>query len=166
VTRPVVPRYDPPRYGPSGGSRPVKARGGAARPVGDLVTGALRALGVPTRAASRRMLDAWGAIADPAWAGKARPTRLVGGTLVVTVASAPLREELAQFHAARLLEAVQRALPDVGVAALRFEAGTAAESGADIEPRGAAGASPAARAAGQRTSSPAPTSARGREARR
>jgi len=100
-------------------------RGGPARPVGDLVTGALRSLGVPTRAASRRVLEAWGALADPAWAGKTSPTRLVGGTLCVAVSSAPLREELAQFHAARLLDAMRRALPDVPIAALRFEAGRA-----------------------------------------
>jgi hypothetical protein len=105
--------------------RPAPDRGGPARPLGDLVTGALRSLGVPSRAATTRMREAWAAIADPAWAGKASPTRLVGGTFVVTVSSAPLREELAQFHAARLLEALRRILPDVPLAALRFEAGAA-----------------------------------------
>jgi len=88
--------------------------------VGDLVTGALRSLGVPSRAASRRVLDAWAALADAAWRGKAAPTRLVGGTLVVGVSSAPLREELAQFHAARLLDAMRRSLPETPLTAIRF----------------------------------------------
>jgi len=104
-------------------SSAAPARGGPARPVGALVSGALRSLGVPSRAAGRRVLDAWRIVADAAWAGRAAPTRLLGGTLVVTVSSAPLREELAQFHAERLLDAMRRSLPDVPLAGIRFETG-------------------------------------------
>jgi hypothetical protein len=49
--------------------------------------------------------------------------RLLGGTLVVAVSSASLREELAQFHAARLLEVLKRLLPEEPIVAIRFEAG-------------------------------------------
>jgi hypothetical protein len=99
------------------------ARGGPARPIGDSVSGALRALGMPTRAASRRVRSAWETAADPAWRGLATPARLLGGTLVVAVTSASLREELVQFHAARLLDVIKKLLPEEPIVAIRFEAG-------------------------------------------
>ena len=84
---------------------------------------------MPSRAASRRVHVAWGQVADPAWSGKAAPSRLEGGALVVAVESAPLREELAQFHAERLLSALKALLPDDPVVSLRFEAGSVARGG-------------------------------------
>jgi hypothetical protein len=96
-------------------------RGGPARPIGDVVRGALRGLGAPSRAASARVRAAWASVADPAWEGLASPLRLVGGELVVGVSSAALRHDLAQYHAARLLDALRRALPDEPFVALRFE---------------------------------------------
>jgi hypothetical protein len=64
---------------------------------------------------------AWDALAEPAWEGLARPSRLSGGVLVIGVSSAPLRHDLAQYHAGRLLEALRAALPQEGIVALRFE---------------------------------------------
>ena len=98
-------------------------RGGPARPIGESVSDALRALGVPTRAASRRVMAAWATAADPAWRGIAAPARLLGGTLVVAVSSASLREELVQFHAPRLLDVMKSLLPEEPIVAIRFEAG-------------------------------------------
>lgn len=98
------------------------SRGGPARPIGDLLGGALRSLGVPSKAVTRRVLSAWERVADPAWRGVAAPHRWTAGTLVVSVASAPLRQELAQFHAERLLAALKTLLPDDPITALRFEA--------------------------------------------
>lgn len=98
------------------------SRGGPARPIGDLLGGALRALGVPSKAVTKRVLSAWERVADPAWRGVAMPHRWTAGTLVVAVASAPLRQELAQFHAERLLAALKSLLPDDPITALRFEA--------------------------------------------
>ena len=120
-----------PRGGASRGlsTRGGPTRGGPARPIGESVSGALRALGMPTRAASRRVMTAWTTAADPAWRGRAAPARLIGGTLVVEVSSASLREELAQFHAARLLEVMKRLLPEEPIVAIRFEAGAAAHRG-------------------------------------
>jgi len=46
----------------------------------------------------------------------------MAGTLVVSVGSAPLRQELAQFHAERLLAALKSLLPTDPITALRFEA--------------------------------------------
>jgi hypothetical protein len=96
-------------------------RGGPARPIGEAVRRALRTLGVPSRAATSRVRAAWDAVADPAWAGLAAPSRLSAGVLVVSVSSSPLRHDLAQYHAPRLLEALRAALPHEGIAALRFE---------------------------------------------
>jgi hypothetical protein len=79
-------------------------------------------MGVPTRAAGARVREAWAAVADPAWAGRAAPSRWVGGVLFVAVSSAPLRVELQQFHAERLLAALRAALPADPVVSLRFEA--------------------------------------------
>jgi hypothetical protein len=91
--------------------------------VGDVLPGVLRGLGVPSKALSRRVRDAWDRVADPAWAGRARPERLQAGVLTVAVTSAPLREELMQFHAERLLAALRHALPDDSLTSLRFTAG-------------------------------------------
>ena len=115
-----------------GAARPAAGHGKAASPIGELVSGALRGLGVPSRAVSRRLNDAWTEIADPAWAGRARPLRLFGGALVVAVTSASLRLELAQFHAERLLAALRARLPKDPITSLRFspdsEAAAAPES--------------------------------------
>ena len=106
----------------------MKTRGGPARPIGDSVDGALRALGVPSQASTRRVRDAWERLAEPAWRGLAAPSRVVNGTLIVTVESAPLRQDLAQFHAERLLAALRAALPDEPIVGLRFEAGRIREA--------------------------------------
>lgn len=106
-------------------------RGGAPRAIGELVTGALRGLGVPSRAVSRRLQAAWIDVADPAWAGRARPVRCVGGALVVGVSSAPLRLELAEFHAERLLAALRARLPDDPITSLRFAPDSDAPSETD-----------------------------------
>ena len=113
--RPPVPSGSAPAGGPS--------RGGPARPIGDFVPSALRSLGVPSRAASRRVREAWTRAADEAWAGRTAPVRLQGGVLTVAVDSAPLREELTQFHAERLLAVLRIALTEDRIVALRFVAG-------------------------------------------
>jgi hypothetical protein len=80
-------------------------------------------------------MDAWRMAIDPAWVGRAEPIRLAGGVLVVGVGSASLRQELAQFHAARLLGVLRAALPDVPLVGIRFSADAPAPaaptSGAD-----------------------------------
>jgi hypothetical protein len=103
----------------------MTSRGGGARPIGESVDGALRALGVPSPALSNRVRDAWDRVAEPEWRGLAAPSRLAGGALVVAVSSTALRQDLAQFHAERLLRALRAALPDDPIATLRFEAGRA-----------------------------------------
>lgn len=100
-----------------------KDRGGPARPVGDLLGGVLKSLGVASRAQARRVREAWARAADPAWAGRAAPVSLRDGVLLVSVSSAPLREELTHFHAERLLRALQASLPAEHLSSLRFVAG-------------------------------------------
>ena len=97
--------------------------------VGDLVAPALRDLGVPSRRLTRRIEEAWRLAADPAWRDEVRPLRLVGGVLIVSVTSAALRQELAQFHRDRLLAVLKTALPDVALVALRFTAESADSPG-------------------------------------
>jgi hypothetical protein len=53
---------------------------------------------------------------------------LDGGVLVVAVSSSALREELAQYHRARLLDVLKTALPDLPLVGIRF---TLAEVGTD-----------------------------------
>ena len=100
------------------------------------MSGALRGLGVPSRAVSKRLLSAWADVADPAWAGRARPVRLFGGALVVGVSSAPLRLELAEFHAERLLAAMRARLPKDPITSLRFSPETDVSSAAANSPEG------------------------------
>jgi hypothetical protein len=102
-----------------------RGRGGPARPISALLPTALRDLGVAPKAVTRRVAAAWDRASEGAWHGKAVPDRLQGGTLFVRVSSAPLRQELAQFHAARLLTVLTTLLPDDPIVALRFEAGSA-----------------------------------------
>ena len=112
-------------WGKGGGSKPFVP---GARPISESLGGVLKSLGVPSRAISRRIGEAWAAVADPAWAGRARPQRLLGGVLVVGVSSAPLRLELVQFHAERLLAALRARLPTDPITSLRFAPEAAAEA--------------------------------------
>lgn len=95
------------------------------RSVRELVSGALEDLGVASAPVSAAVAGAWARAAEPAWKPHARPARLQGGVLEVAVSSAALREELAQFHAARLLTVLRAALPDMTLAGLRFVAAAA-----------------------------------------
>ena len=104
-------------------------RGGPTRRVGDLVPGALRQLGVPSRPVTRRVVAAWEAGTESAWRGRAAPTRLQGGNLFVAVDSTPLRHELTQFHGPRLLSMLQALLPEDSLVALRFVAGRGTGAG-------------------------------------
>jgi hypothetical protein len=83
---------------------------------------ALRGMGLPSRAQARRFFEAWARVADASWAGRASPVSLQRGTLLIGVSSAPLRDELARFHAERLLGELHRLLPDDRVIAVRFVA--------------------------------------------
>lgn len=87
---------------------------------GELVSRALRDLGLPSKRVSERLRRAWDGLAEPAWAGRTSLRRIEGGVLEIGVSSAPLREELAQFHQERLLEVLRNALPDVSLIGLHF----------------------------------------------
>ena len=103
-------------------------RHGKPRAIGDILGPALRGLGMPSARLTQRVLTAWQQVADPAWREKAQPVQLEGGVLVIAVSSAALREELAQFHRARLLDVLKTALPDLPLIGIRF---TLAEAGFD-----------------------------------
>jgi len=92
----------------------------------DLIGGALRELGLPSQALGERVRRAWNGATDDAWRGRTRLESLDGGVLVVAVASAPLRDEIENFHRARLLEVLRAALPDVPLVGLRFVADSGA----------------------------------------
>jgi hypothetical protein len=92
------------------------------RLVGDLLGGALRQLGVPSQALGEKIRRAWGQVLEDAWRGRTRLESLEGGVLTVAVASAPLRDELENFHRTRLLDVMRVALPDVPLVGLRFVA--------------------------------------------
>lgn len=94
-----------------------------ARPAGAFVSAALKDLGVVPARVAAPLEAAWNQLADPAWRPHVRLERMQGGVLEVAVTSAPLREELAQFHAPRLLAVLRQALPDTTLVGLRFVAG-------------------------------------------
>jgi hypothetical protein len=99
-----------------------------------VVPSALRSLGVASVRATKAVRAAWEAAADPSWRGVAEPEELVGGWLVIGVASAALREELAQFHRARLLDVLKTALPNVPIVGLRFVPSAGAKKPAEKKP--------------------------------
>ena len=88
--------------------------------MGDLVGGALRDLGVPSRRITKQVMEAWALAADPAWRDDTEPASLIGGVLTISVGSSALRQELAQFHGERLLAVLRAALPSVPLVGLRF----------------------------------------------
>lgn len=90
-------------------------------PVGDLVAGALKELGMPSIRLTRKFAEAWDRVAGT-WGDRVVPLRLTGGVLEIGVTSSSLRQELSQFHRERLLAVLQAALPDVPLVALRFTA--------------------------------------------
>lgn len=96
--------------------------------VGDLVSAALKDLGVPPVRVSASLEAAFDRAIEPAWRGDVKPERLQGGVLEVGVGSAALRQELAQFHAPRLLAVLREAVPSVPLVGLRFVATAARET--------------------------------------
>ncbi len=109
-----------------GSGRSTKApsgRGGPARAIGQALPKALSDLGVPSRAATRRIAEAWAVATEGQWRGQAAPERIQGGVLFVAVTSSSLRQELAQFHAERLLAVLKTLLPEDPVVSLRFVPG-------------------------------------------
>ena len=98
------------------------SRSAFSKAVGDLLSGALRDLGVPSVRVTEKLRAAWSAAADEAWRERARLRRLEGGVLEVGVTSASLRDELTNFHRDRLLAVLRTALPDVPLIGLRFVA--------------------------------------------
>ena len=87
---------------------------------GDLVSAALRELGLPSRAVSTKLVRAWDLVCEPAWQSHTRVRAYEGGVLEIGVDSAPLREELVQYHQERLVGLVRTALTGLPVVALRF----------------------------------------------
>lgn len=86
----------------------------------ELIGPTLRALGLPSKAASERLRRAWSVVADPVWVQRTAIHRIEGGVLDVAVASSSLRHELSAWHGQRLLAAMREALPEVPLVALRF----------------------------------------------
>lgn len=111
MTRPEPPSRPSPRKGPR---RP--------RPLSDLLPATLKALGLPSAAATERYARAWALAADPAWVDRTRLRSLEGGVLTIGVASAPLKSELENFHRPRLLQVLKAALPNSPLVGLRFVA--------------------------------------------
>ena len=101
-------------------SRASRPRRREPKVVGDLMAGALKDLGVPSSRVTDRLRKAWQTACEDAWADRTRLRRLEGGVLEVGVASAALRDELANFHKDRLLTVLRTALPDVPLIGMRF----------------------------------------------
>jgi len=88
--------------------------------VGDLVSAALKGLGVPPTRVGAPLEQAFERAVDPAWRGQVRLERLQAGVLDVGVTSAALKDELTQFHGARLLAVLREAVPSVPLTRVRF----------------------------------------------
>ncbi len=87
---------------------------------GDLVSGVLRDIGVPSQRIGTVIAGAWVNVCEPAWIEETKLRRLEGGVLEIGVRSAALRDELTHFHRDRLLEVMRVALPDVALIGMRF----------------------------------------------
>lgn len=107
---------------PSSPAGKAPQRGGPPRAIGEVLPAAMRGMGLPSRAVVHRVVAAWSEVVGPAWASRTTPLSLANGTLFIGVPSAPLRDELARFHAERLLAELSARLPLDRVAALRFVA--------------------------------------------
>ncbi len=114
--RPPTPESRKPE--PEGPDAP-KMRRRALR-AGELVAGALKELGVPSRAVGERLTQAWAQACDPAWLEHTRVRSHLGGVMEVAVDSASLREELAQFHRERLLGVLQTSMSGFPLVGIRF----------------------------------------------
>jgi hypothetical protein len=88
--------------------------------VDQVLPAVLSSLGVPSQTLSRQVLDAWDRAADERWRAETSPQALSAGVLVVGVTSSALRQELQEFHRARLLEVLKASLPRVPLVRLHF----------------------------------------------
>ncbi len=108
-----------PREPKSADAEAPKMRRQAIR-AGELVAGALKEMGVPSRAVGERLSKAWAQACDPAWLEHTRVRSHLGGVMEVAVDSASLREELAQFHRERLLGVLQTSMSGFPLIGIRF----------------------------------------------
>jgi hypothetical protein len=103
----------------TGDGKTPKMRRQAIR-AGELVAGALKEMGVPSRAVGERLTQAWSQACDPSWVAHTRVRSHLGGVMEVAVDSASLREELAQFHRERLLGVLQTSMSGFPLIGIRF----------------------------------------------
>ena len=115
---PHTPRTPPGEPDSTGPATP-KMRKRAIR-AGELVAGALKEMGVPSRAVGERLCQAWSQACDPAWIEHTRVRSHLGGVMEIAVDSAALREELAQFHRERLLGVLQTSMSGSPLIGIRF----------------------------------------------
>ena len=71
---------------------------------------------------TEKLKDAWALATEPAWKEQTVLHGIRGGVLEIGVRSAALRNELASFHADRVLSVMRTALPDVPLVAIKFRA--------------------------------------------
>lgn len=114
---------------PSGsGGRAYKAR-----PASELMSAALRSLGMPSVKVTEKLAVAWGEACEESWRDHTSLCRLEGGVLEIGVTSDALRDELTNFHRTRLLAVLRAALPDVPLIGIRFLTDGEARQTADGE---------------------------------
>ena len=90
--------------------------------VGDVLAQVMAKRGYAASQADEQLLEAWTTAAGEQLAPHTRPVGVRRGKLEVIVASSPMMQEI-QFHRTRLLEAIQRALPDAQITALKLRVG-------------------------------------------
>jgi hypothetical protein len=92
------------------------------RPLADAISGTLAALGISRRVARAAAVRAWPEVARSclgADGARTRALRVEGDTLVVTVASPVLAQEL-RLRAEEIGAELRRLAPDAGVRAVRY----------------------------------------------
>ncbi len=103
------------------------ARHGPQR-IGNVLAELMARTGFAGRRAAKACEQAWREAAGPLAAGYSRPGRVRRGVLEVVVANSALVQELA-FEKPRLLEALQRRLPEQGIRNIRFRVGSLGDRG-------------------------------------
>jgi len=105
------------------------ARGGRARPLGEILRGLLRRKRSREKGKYRALVDAWRGMVGDGVAGRTRIRSFAEGELVIEVDSPVLLHELNSFMKAQLLSGFQATGAGRDVAAVRFCLGSGGEQG-------------------------------------
>ena len=84
-----------------------KARAPSAKPVGDLIPGVLKGIGLERKQSELEILKVWNHLMDPTVAQHAKPVGIAKGTLFVNVDSNVWLDEIVRYRRREILQRLQ-----------------------------------------------------------